>query len=321
MILQPLYVVGSMNKSSKNIRLLNSIIGMCKSDKKWPNYLFREGYAVFGIEVPFKNANGNTVEPDLVISSAVRNNAMLLESKTGSIEEEQARHYSSVTRDDVVDKLFINTPDRNTFSFDIPYLCFSDNKGIVQTGLDKLSLPFPIVEVADTYIKLVHNKLSVPPINEAFKNGFRIEINRIPMGYYNFDDTSTDGEIAPHVIQTLVSFAARSEPVFTEEKLAKEAVGSLWDILQPQKQGRIKKRIKTVLRKARSGELSKFLTRIRPDRSQWRIDYARGKGKTFPTGTLRSLSRECKNFVNRIIAEEHGEGQLGFPFYTTVEEE
>jgi hypothetical protein len=99
-----------MSDSSKNLRLLNAVIAMCRSDSKWPHYFFDLGYGVKWIEQPFSCTTGDKVVPDLVITSNMQNHCILFESKSGNnIEDSQARRYMQVQPKDVVTKLFVET--------------------------------------------------------------------------------------------------------------------------------------------------------------------------------------------------------------------
>ncbi len=73
-----------MSDSSKNLRLLNAVIAMCRSDSKWPHYFFDLGYGVKWIEQPFICSTGDRLVPDLVITSSVQNHCIYLKAKAAA---------------------------------------------------------------------------------------------------------------------------------------------------------------------------------------------------------------------------------------------
>ncbi|MCX5991118.1 MAG: hypothetical protein NTZ04_02115 [Chloroflexi bacterium] len=245
--------------------------------------------------------------PDLVIASSVQNNCILIESKGGNnIENDQAQRYKRVKPHDVVSKLHADVVGGHSPSVDISYLCFSESTDDIASQLNALSASFPVLEVAPNLLRLASNSFSVPKITAALSKGIAIDRNKIPMGYFPFDEDSSDSEVAPHVIQTLVAFATQNKPHFKSDEITQDMVGSLWEHFGPQKKKKLVNKVKSILGKAQVRELSGFLKR---NEELWALSYSFANSPAFPTRRLNALSKQCKLFVKRLRDEERAEGR------------
>jgi hypothetical protein len=296
-----------VSNSSKNLKLLNAIIAMCRSDSRWPHYFYDLGYGVKWLEYPFTCNTGENLVPDLVIVSNAQNNCILFESKSGSnIDNDQAERYKKVKPVDVVSKLFVDVVGGQEPSVDVSYLCFSEATCTIVAQLNALSVAFPVVEVAPNVLRLVANQFTTPKLNNDLMRGIAIDRSKIPMGYLPFDEDSSDSEIAPLIVQTLVSFASQNKPHFTSEEVTRDIVGSLWEHFGAGLKKRLVNKVKSILGKAQVRELHAFLTR----RGQyWSLSYSFPVSGAFPTRRLGALSKKCRQFVKRLRDEERAEGR------------
>lgn len=296
-----------MSSSSKNLELLNAIIAMCRSDSRWPHYFFDLGYGVKWIEQPFTCGTGQKLVPDLVIVSSMQNNCTLFESKSGSnIEDRQAERYKKVKPKDIVSKLFVDVIGGQEPSVDVTYLCFSESTHAIVAQLNALSAAFPVLEMTPNVLQLAANRFSVTKINDDLSKGIAIDRNRIPMGYFPFDENSSDSEVAPFIMQTLVSFAKQNKPHFRGEEITQDIVGSLWEHYGAALRRKLVNKVKSILGKAQVTELRGFLKRKGP---YWSLSYSFPVSDVFPTRRLESLSKKCKQFVKRLRDEERAEGR------------
>ena len=295
-----------MSDSSKNLRLINAMIAMCRIDNKWPHYLYDMGYGVKWIEYPFTCHTGDTVVPDLVITSDIQHNCILFESKSGkNIEDEQAKRYMKVQPDDVVYKLHVDTKGGKKPTIDVTYLCFTESAANVVQQLNNLSANFPVLEMSANSIKLVSKTFSVRQLNQDFSQGIAIERDKIPMGYFPFDEGSSNSEIAPYVVRKLVSFARQNKPHFSSEEITREIVGSLWEQFGPTKKRNLINKVSSILGKAKVRELRGFLKKTE---GYWTLSYDFPASKVFPTRRLEAISKKCRQFVARLRKEERDEG-------------
>lgn len=296
-----------MSNSSKNLKLLNAIIAMCRSDSKWPHYFYELAYGVKWIEYPFTCSTGETLEPDLVIVSNTQNNCILFESKSGNnIEDDQAKRYKRIQPDDVVSKLYVDVIRGQKPSIDVTYLCFSESTHSIVSQLDTIPAKFPVLEITPDMMRLAANNFSISKITNDLSKGIAIDRNKIPMGYIPFDEDSSNSEVAPWVIQTLVAFARQNKPHFKSDEITKGIIGSLWEHFGGQKKRRLIKRVNSILGEAQVRELRGFLKKMG---EFWSLTYAFPVSQAFPTRRLNALSKECKRFVKRLRDEERAQGR------------
>jgi hypothetical protein len=296
-----------MSNSSKNLKLINAIIAMCRSDSKWPHYFYDMAFGVKWIEYPFTCSTGETLVPDLVIVSNVQNNCILFESKSGSnIENEQAERYKMVQPDDVVSKLFVDVVRGQKPCIDVTYLCFSESTSAIVSQLNALSAEFPVLEMAPDVLRLVANSFSASKITNDLSKGIAIDRNKIPMGYIPFDENSSDSEVAPWVMQTIVAFARQNKPHFKSDEITQDIIGSLWEHFGGQKKKNLINRVSSVLGEAQVRELRGFLKK---ERGLWSLFYEFPTSRSFPTRRLEALSKKCRMFVKRLRDEERGLGR------------
>lgn len=245
--------------------------------------------------------------PDLVIVSSPQNNCILFESKSGNnIENSQAERYKKIKPRDVVSKLFVDVVGGQEPSVDVSYLCFSESTQAITTQLNALSATFPVLEMAPNVLRVAANQFSVSKINGDLSKGIAIERNKIPMGYFPFDENSSDSEVAPLIMQTLVSFARQNKPHFKSDEITQDIVGSLWEHFGGGLKKKLVNKVKSILGKAQVRELRGFLSK---NGLYWSLSYSFPASDVFPTRRLESLSKKCKQFVKRLRDEERAEGR------------
>ena len=282
------------------------MIAMCRADSKWPHYFYDLGYGVKWIEYPFTCQTGETLVPDLVISSNIQNNCILFESKSGNnIENDQAKRYQKVEQDDVISKLHVDIAKGQKPSIDITYLCFSESTHTIASQLSTLSAHFPILEMAPNVIRLAANNFSLSKLNNDLTKGIAIDRNKIPMGYFPFEKDSSDSEVAPYVAQTLVAFARQNKPQFKGEEITRNIMTSLWEHFGGQKKKELVSKVASILGKLQGRELRGFLKR---QGEYWSLSYDFPESRVFPTRRLEAISKRCRQFVKRLRDEERAGG-------------
>ncbi len=295
-----------MSDSSKNLKLINAIIAMCRIDNQWPHYFYDMGYGVKWIEYPFTCHTGETVVPDLVITSDIQNNCILFESKSGNnIENEQAKRYMKVKPEDVVSKLHVDTKGGKKPSNDVTYLCFSESTMHICQQLNNLKAKFPVLEASNDLIRLIKNRFSVDKLNQDLLKGITIDLSKTPMGYFPFDEVSTNSEVAPYVVRTLIAFARQNKPQFTSDEITRDIIGSLWEHFGDLKKKNLTNKVSSVLGKAKVKELQGFLKK---SEGYWTLSYDFPESKVFPTRRLKAISKRCTLFVKRLRTEERAGG-------------
>lgn len=244
--------------------------------------------------------------PDLVIYSNIQNNCILFESKSGNnIEDKQARRYLKVVPDDVVSKLYVDAARGQKPSVDVTYLCFSESTPMIVSQLKAIPASFPVLEMAPDSIRLAANSFSVSTLNNDLSSGITIDRNKIPMGYFPFDEDSSDSEVAPRVAQTLVAFARQNKHHFKSDEITQDIIGSLWGYFGAQKQGKLTNKVTSILGRLKIRELKGFLKK---QGEYWTLSYDFPESRVFPTRRLEAVQKRCKKFVTRLRKEERAGG-------------
>lgn len=103
-------------------KLMNYVIGMCKKQRNWINVLADLGYEPQLIEQQIRTSSDETVKPDLIAASNKLLHSLVFECKGGTtLEPEQLKRYSTLTRDDL--RRWITVFAREELQFDV---CLSD---------------------------------------------------------------------------------------------------------------------------------------------------------------------------------------------------
>jgi hypothetical protein len=322
-----------MNTSSKNVLILRTLIALCKSDRKLPNVFYALGYRQIMIEQPFVLQDGRTVVPDLVISSRKENNSIVWENKSGrNVDNGQAKRLSLIKAEDFRDKLMVDISLGEGFVFDIAYTCDGEHCGSIKVDLDRLSkeIPaigkFPVVGFDEDYGLRKHSgSFKREAVDKLLADGIQVDVKRIPPQYYPFDKDSTLSEIAPFVVQSIVSRAARQEAQFSAEQVTEESYGNSWkNIASNEARNNMIRKVENILDEARDNELWGYLTRIGRGgmRSlKWQLGYSNRSGGAYPAGRLKTLQKRCREFVNRLRSKEAGIKQLRLPLFLEEDED
>lgn len=126
------------------------------------------------------------------------------------------------------------------------------------------------------------------------------------MGYFPFGENTSDSEVAPLIMQTLVSFARQNKPYFESDEITQDIVGSLWEHFGTGLKKKLVDKVKSILGKVQVRELRGFQNKKGP---YWSLSYSFPASDVFPTRRLESLSKKCKQFVKRLRDEERAEGR------------
>ena len=97
----PNYSLGLPKMSDEELRVVNAFIGFCiPTDSTWPCPFKFGQYEITGLEHPIQVAVNGQIRsptPELIATSANQRHCVLLEAKSGSVNDTQARGYAAVT--------------------------------------------------------------------------------------------------------------------------------------------------------------------------------------------------------------------------------
>lgn len=291
-----------MSASLNNVLLINALVGLCKPDLKWPRDLYLLGYSTVCLELEVETRKGKKVKPDLVLASTKQAYCLVIESKTGTIDSSssQLKNYQSLTIADVTTKL-LATGVKN---FCVAMVCLEGNEKTVVRSIVNQKHNFPVIAVKTKSIKLVKNEISDSDTEKPLKKGIKISLDKAPQGYMNFDHESSFDEIAPHLLQELITAAASNSTPIANTELTRRAFGDLWSIyLDGKQQGKMRKQVCRLLLEAETKELKGYLEHTeRGGEYYWSVHYGKAAGK-YPAAQLKGLKTKSKNLLNRLRKE------------------
>ena len=236
-------------------KLMNYIIGMCKKHKDWITVLADLGYSPELVEQKIRTSSEDIVKPDIIVTSTKLVHSLVFECKGGiTIDQNQIKRYSALEKTNLLrwvghaSPMF--TPDN--FRFDVGISDLEENH------------PFVVAEVRDLPIitfgasKVVKSgEFRSSELNAAFKNPISLSGKVPPLSYYPFCEEDKDPYIATFVIRGLLAIAIKKakggptafdESLITRDEILKSLFNPIIDALAKEHQGRLKERIKEIIR-------------------------------------------------------------------------
>ena len=241
-----------------NLRLLNVFIGLCRGDPNLPRDLQALGYEDRAIEKQFRTQTGDTVHPEIVLSSAQERHSILLETKSGkNLDADQLQRYAGVTTEDLVQRVPVEPSAAE--SHDVALLGASEHETDLASQLETLGHQMPLLVATDTGIRLVANLFARDPISEVFAPELLIDWGSSPLGYVPVDGDSTDADVAEVVVPIIVAQMASCVAEVNTEQICVEICRTTWGSMGGPGKNAIKAKVKAALQTAASGELSPWL--------------------------------------------------------------
>lgn len=179
-----------MTSEEKHLDLINAFAGLCFDLPKWPNTLYKLGFKIKAIEWQFTNTNGGFVKPELIIVSQKLNHAILLECKSGTLDDDQLKRYSDVALDDIVVKANFTVA-----GFDVTFFVYEVS---LEEARRKIagSFKFPLIVLTGDKIERIAdiNKFSHGDVDQDFRNPIDVDLRYRP---YNLIPFSNDKKSFP----------------------------------------------------------------------------------------------------------------------------
>lgn len=266
-----------MSQSSNfNLRMLNLWLGLCRAEAGLPSDIRELGYKDKWIEIKFSNSKGETVQPELILSSNLIGHTMLLEWKYGNnFDSDQIQRYSNINSDDLIGKALLSPAECQLH--DICLVGRSEHFQRLQIGVNSNQCNFPLLLVSDDGIELKLNSFCLQQINQVFQPKLVIQNAFIPTQLIPFDIESEDWEIAERIIPVIITYISKGIPSFSLDQLAADVM-PVWDtILSPNYKKPLKTRIRQIVNSACDFEFIAYLKRDKREERinipSWKIVY------------------------------------------------
>ena len=207
-----------MPSLSDHTKIINLLIALGHRTPDLPHSLEDIGYTLDYIGVQATLPFG-TICPDVTFKSYEKNNLLMFEAKSGSVDNEQAERYSKAKPDDL-SKQGITSLPAPKLKFELGYVCTSSNKQKLEENERQFRWGFPILVFEDhilrrngKYAKFKERKLDL-----LFSKG--VPFNRTPSyEIFPFGESDSKNWIAFCLLSQMAQFAAVGKTRFTEKEL------------------------------------------------------------------------------------------------------
>jgi len=207
---------------SDHTRLLNLLITLAYKTPDLPFPLFNLGYSLehIGPRIVFSEAK-LTLNPDLAFKSDARNEVLLVEAKSGGIDNKQAAKYKALAPDDISRRNLTSLPAEN-LKVEVCYVCLFQNRLEVLANEGKYYWGFPIIFFDGKSLRkdASSGKFRDERLEGLFSTGVTIE-REPPNTYYPFGQGDSQLWISFCVLSQLMEMYAIGKREVTEDGVIK----------------------------------------------------------------------------------------------------
>ena len=231
-------------------KLMNYIIGMCKNHEDWICVLKNLGYTPTIIEQRFRTTSGDTVKPDIIVTSNKLVHSIVFECKGGiTVDPDQLRRYNTLTEEDL---RWVDVFSFDDFHFDV---CIVDIQKNHLTILSHVDNKFPMITFGDEEV-FKTGEFDEKKLEKVFQNPISVKGKVPPLYYYPFCEEDENAYIIPFIMRGLVSIAIKKakggSSVFDNELITKDEIIELvfnpvFKTLSKKQQGHLKKKITDIM--------------------------------------------------------------------------
>lgn len=307
----------------EELRAVNALVGMSVGVPSWPSLLKDEGFALVALEPEVSvrvNANLRVnVKPEAVFFSELRNQSLLLESKSATLNIRQAQGYHATSAADL-QAVGALPADVDALGHRVVplYIAAFGHEGDLATAIATFNhdheADLPLVVYSNHRMWLAAGIIRNTYLHGAFDGHVSIDEGHWPSSLVPFDATSPKYDVAGPVISELVMMLVNEEITsFCAEDLAQghPLGGGMGCVAFYAKLGAAKKSqfrllIAEIVEEIRASYMSAYLTRTGP--AEWRVDkHITGRGIATAGKNLqeyRDLIREGRALPARSRARD-----------------
>lgn len=243
-----------------SLGLTNALIGLTRADESWPSPLAEYGYRVQWLERRLNSSSGGC-QPDIIMSSATANHALIFEVKCGSLQVPQHSAYSALVASDLRDAGIPDTGG-SAFTYDVAYTTGTADSNTLSRGLEE-SGPLPLLVFGDATISREVAPFSDNDVETIFGGMVDISGRTPPMNYVPFNEDSTDLDIMISLLPAILAGLRQGVAHLTTEDLLRTAV-PFWTSFAQQYQTNLLRRVERLLNR-QSGCFSEFFDYVGSD--------------------------------------------------------
>jgi len=270
--------------ANKHTILMNMLIGLCYKTKTWLHILADCGYKLQVIEQTMTTRSGDSIEPDVIVSSNRERHAIVFECKGGkNTSTDQERRYRTLDTRTLGMWITVRPGlDRHTVSYAVT------DEGMSRIGVHT---DLPLLVFGQNDIR-ARGDLGSNCLNKTLSSPVPLDNMKIPITHYPYGPNDTAAALAPHIYQGIVRLVSTN--MASANIASDEMVDKIFEINHPHHEmlstdiaRQIRKQIKKTIK-------SQFLTDSRVRELLEKIRSGEGSQATWA-----SLLAACKKNVER----------------------
>jgi hypothetical protein len=285
--------MSAMENLSDHTLQINTWIGLCQLDRTFPDALRNLGYTVDIIDPSFVH-RGDSVNPDLILTSRAYNHSIVIDCKSYFIEEEQNEKYESVHHSPKVllTRGIVSAADASEdFDAEFAYSSFEDlaeNPHLPENDFTVVQFD----EDANQYIirTLEDYEFNLSDLQDEFP--IFTDTRRLPTDYFPFDVGTGDDDYRQFSISILQStvHVALGQDTFNADDLLEDA-HPLWVDLDTNLKNELRAHTETIITEYQRQGLDEHIEKVQAgSKDEWKV----------VSKSLQALQRKVDGFVDDV---------------------
>ena len=285
--------MNAMNNLSDHTLQINAWIGLCQLDRTFPDALRNLGYTVDIIDPSFVH-EGDSVNPDLILTSRAHNHSIVIDCKSYFIKDEQNEKYESIhhSPEVLLTRGIVSVADATEdFEAEFAYSSFEDlaeNPHLPEND-------FAVVQFDEDANQYIIQTLEDYEFNLAdLQDEFPIftHTRRLPTDYFPFDVGTGDDDYRQFTISILQStvHVALGQDTFDADDLLEDA-HPLWVDLDANVKNELRAHTETILMEYQRQGLDEHIEKVQAgNKDEWKV----------VSKSLQALQRKVDEFVDDV---------------------
>lgn len=275
----------------EELRLVNALVFMSQGVMDWPTALNDHGFVLTAVQRDVAvslDGEARTVTPEAVFTSGEDSTALLVESKSNTFSDGQARRYLAVTGDDLKESGCLTAGADAPANVAPTYFCKSDCTEVLGAQVDHFNqmeaVRLPLVDYDHHRFKTTtdvdgHQRGAINHrgLDEAFAAGLYFREENWPECFLPFDADSNIhdmihpllGELTGLLVDPSIDEFTSGDVMGGPDDSAAPGVLLYWDQLGAQAQTHLLDRATEIIEEFRRHYISRYLDRV-AGQQRWR---------------------------------------------------
>lgn len=248
----------------EELRFVNAFIGFCKpSAGTWPTPFVVSQYDVTGLEkevLTLVASRPKSPVPELICASTKAQHCVILEAKSGTVNDSQAKALCAITPTQLMDQgLAGDTMQPTAAEVDVVYITNHFNSARLVEDFGRAAIDAPVIEQGSTNFRLYSGQIKHSLMNDAFDAGIVFDEEWWPHHFVRCDSKSDKADLASICMHKLLALLFRYGKANIE--LVSGASIDFWDVRGKEDKNRFRRRLNTIISEAVTTELAGEIAR------------------------------------------------------------